>query len=140
MKRRLSAILLGFLIGSITALGIEYLSSLIYPPPGELDFGDSEAVTQYMKESVPLMSLIIIVVGWAIGSLLGGFASAKFDPANRTRNALVTGGLLMLLGIFMLYSFPYPTWMMIASLFVFVPFAIIGSRLVSSDIPENRPS
>ncbi len=78
---------------------------------------------------VPLGAMVFVILAYAAGSFGGGWVAARLAAARKLRHALVVGGVLMLAGVSNLVTIPHPTWMVIATLVVFLPLAYAGGRL-----------
>lgn len=124
---------IGGIVAAIIVIFIaEAFSHMIYPPPKATDMENPEAVRQ-MIQNLPVGALIIIIIGWAIGSFAGGVVSTLIIKNNKPFAALTTGTLLMLSGIINLMMFPHPLWMWIFGLAVNIPFAYLGFKFVSKN-------
>jgi hypothetical protein len=71
----------------------------------------------------------VVLLGWALGSFVGGLLAAWIGWNAPTANALVLGGLLTLAGIANNLMIPPPPWFWIPSLVVFLSAAYAGARL-----------
>jgi len=76
-----------------------------------------------------------VLFGWALGSLVGGFAAAWIGKRSPVGHALVLGGLLTLAGIANNLMLPPPLWFWVAGLAVFFPAAYAGARLAPRPAP-----
>lgn len=110
------------------------ISHLVYPPPPDVDFSKKEDVKELLDE-IPFGSLIMIVIGWAIGSFAGGAVATLISPEKKQWNALVVGGVLMLIGILNMFLLPHPLWMWFFALIVYLPFAYFGSKIFAKKQP-----
>lgn len=74
-------------------------------------------------------SLIVVVLGYFLGPLAGGYVAARLAPVKREYHALAVGGFQMMLGVVALILFPYPVWFLVATVLAFVPGALVGAAL-----------
>lgn len=75
---------------------------------------------------MPLPAFVAVLVAWALGAFVGGWVAAAVGT--RTA-AIVAGRILMLAGLANLVAIPSPLWFWVIGLLVFVPCALLGSRL-----------
>lgn len=118
----------GLLAGCIVVGLIESASHAIWPPP---EFFSKEVYSNPEKLAeqialVPLPAKISVLVGWAFGSLTGGFVSAKL--AGRSRPARSVGIVMLAMIILNLMTIPHPLWMSIGGILAPLPAARIGAR------------
>jgi hypothetical protein len=111
--------------------GAEFVNGRIFPPPPGLDFANREAMRAAMAQ-LPPTALLLVLVGWVLGSVTGGFVAAIFGGPAAKRNALFVGVGLMTGGIFNLLTIPHPLWFAIAALLLFLPSAWLGARLAGA--------
>ena len=114
----------------VVIMAIQMISSSLYPMPEGLSPKDKEGFGEYIK-SLPAQAFLIVIVGYLLGSIAGGFVSTKVAKS-RYLPAWIIGGLLTLAGIANGLSIPQPVWVTIASLLTFVPGTYFGANLVKS--------
>lgn len=125
------AVIAGFVAASVVMMVVESINGhVLYPELGRAAEGttDREAIKDLMA-STPLGAFLVVLFGWALGSLAGGFLTAWIGRDAPVRDALVLGGLLTVAGIANNLMLPPPVWFWILSLVVFVPAAYAGARL-----------
>ena len=88
---------------------------------------DREAIRALMA-SAPVGAFLVVLLGWVLGSLLGGFVAAWIGSSGPVPHALVLGGLLTLAGIANNLMLPPPAWFWLPTLVVFLPAAYAGAR------------
>jgi hypothetical protein len=76
-----------------------------------------------------LGSLLVVILGWILGGVAGGWTSARLAAKAKTEHGLVLGGLLTLAGVANNLMLPPPLWFWIASLVVLIPAAYLGACL-----------
>ena len=134
MIRSILAVITGFVAASAVMMVIETVNGhVLYPELGKAAEGmtDREAIRVLMA-SAPVGAFLVVLFGWALGSLVGGFLAAWIGRNAPVAHALVLGGLLTLAGIANNLMLPPPAWFWISSLVVFLPAACIGARLATS--------
>ena len=129
--RSILAVVAGFVVASAVMMAVETVNGrFLYPELGKLAEGvtDREVIRRIFA-SAPVGALLVVIFGWALGSLAGGCVAAWITRRTPVGHALVLGGLLTLAGIANNLMVPPPLWFWIAGLLVLIPAAIAGARL-----------
>jgi hypothetical protein len=135
--RSVLAVLAGFVVATAVMMTVESINGrVLYPELGRATQGiaDREAIRGLLA-SAPVGALLVVLLGWVLGSAAGGWVSARLAGRARVAHALVTGALLTLAGVANNLMIPPPLWFWIAGLVVFVPPAWLAARLLS-DLPR----
>jgi hypothetical protein len=131
--RSILAVIGGFIAASAIMMGIEMVNGrLLYPELAKLAEGltDREAIRAVVA-SAPAGALLVVLFGWVLGSLAGGFLAAWIGRNAPTAHALVLGGFLTLAGVANNLMVPPPLWFWIATFVAILPSAYAGARLAS---------
>lgn len=99
--RSILAVIAGFVAASAVMTVIETVNGrLLYPELAKLAEGvtDRETIASILA-SAPMGALLVVVLGWGLGSLAGGFLAAWIGRTAPLVHALVLGGLLTLAGV-----------------------------------------
>ena len=110
----------------------------LYPEVGKAGEGlkDPEAIRQVMAVA-PTGALLVVLVGWALGSFAGGYTAAKISSSAPMRHALIVGVLLTVAGVANDLMLPSPAWFWVG-LLLFIPAAWTGARTaLSSSTPAK---
>lgn len=129
--RSVLAVVAGFVAASAVMMIVESINGhFVYPELGKMAQGmtDREAIRSLLA-SAPAGALLVVLFGWALGSLVGGFLTAWIASDAPVPRALVLGGLLTLAGIANNLMIPPPGWFWVPTLLVFLPAAYAGARL-----------
>jgi hypothetical protein len=129
--RSIGAVVVGFVAASIVMMIIETINGrVLYPELGKSAEGvtDRETIRALMAKA-PLGSLLVVIVGWMLGGVVGGWITARLAARSTDRHALVLGALLTLAGVANNLMIPPPLWFWVASLVVLMPAAYLGARL-----------
>ena len=129
--RSIGAVIAGFVAASAVMMLFETINGrVLYPELGKLAEGvtDKEAIRALMA-SAPVGAFLVVLLGWVLASLVGGFLAAWIGWNAPVAHALVLGGLLTLAGIANNLMLPPPGWFWIPTLVVFLPTAYAGARL-----------
>ena len=134
LVRSIVAVIAGFVAAGAVMMLIESINGhVLYPELGKAAEGmtDKEAIRALMA-SAPVGAFLVVLLGWVLGSFLGGIVTARIAPHAPVAHALVLGGLLTLAGIANNLMIPPPGWFWIPTLLVFLPAAYAGARLAPS--------
>jgi hypothetical protein len=126
--RSASAILMGFITGFVIIAGCVYANSRLFPLPQGIDGEDSAAVNAAMG-AMPAKAMILILVGWAIGTIGASFMAARFAGELKSLHGLLMGLIFLAGGIVTMRQIHRPLWFWIVGIAIFFPAAIIGSSL-----------
>ncbi len=142
MARRILSVLAGLAVAVVFFMLFQGTSGAMYPPPPGLDLNKPEDLATYI-DTLPQTAMFIVLLGYAVGSLMGGFVTAKVmmtravTPGQLRTPVLILGGLLTLASILNLRSIPHPTWFTVINLAVFFPMVLAGARL--TQLRFNKP-
>jgi hypothetical protein len=104
---------------------------LLYPELGKRAEGvtDLQEIKASMA-SAPVGALVVVLVGWVLGSVAGGFLATLISRKPGSGHALVLGAFLTLAGVANNLMLPPPAWFWIATFAVILPATYVGARLV----------
>ncbi len=131
------AVIVGFIVASVVMLAVEMVNGrFLYPELAERAKGvtDRQEVKAIMA-SAPVGALVVVLIGWVLGSEAGGFVATLIRRKPPAWNALVLGALLTLAGIANNLMLPPPIWFWIATAVVFLPATYFGARLAPQKAP-----
>jgi hypothetical protein len=74
-------------------------------------------------------ALLVVVAGYFLGPLAGGYVAARLAPVHRAYHAMTVGGFQMMFAIIALALFPHPLWFSVATVLAFVPGSLVGAAL-----------
>ena len=134
--RSILAVIAGFVAASAVMMALETVNGrFLYPELGKLAEGmtDREAIRALLANA-PVGAFLVVLLGWVLGSLVGGFLAAWIGWNAPVPHALILGGLLTLAGFANNLMVPPPVWFWITSLVVFLPAAYAGARLAPTRI------
>lgn len=134
--KRLISIVVGFVLASSIMMLVEAINGhVLYPELGnaakaltEQGTTDPESIRALMA-AAPVGALVVVLLGWLLGGIAGGWVTARIAGINGIRNALILGALLTLAGIANNLMLPPPLWFWIAGMLVLLPAAWFGGRL-----------
>jgi hypothetical protein len=129
--RSTAAVLAGFVVASIVMMIIETINGrVLYPELGKAAEGvaDRERLRALLA-TAPAGALLVVIAGWILGAVAGGWAAVRLSARRTTIHGLVVGALLTLGGVANNLMIPPPLWFWIVSLVVLMPAAYLGARL-----------
>lgn len=126
--RNLIAVFIGILV-SITIIIIgEALVHVLSPLPSEVNMNDPESFKLFIANA-PLSLHLIILGNYALACFVGGLISSVIALDKKMNRAMSLGGIFMGVGMFSLISLSHPLWVVISSVFIFLPFAYLGGMI-----------
>ena len=128
MLRRIAAVLLGVITAFVLVAVIQKLGHSVYPPPPGLSLDDPETWKAYVAE-LPPGPFFFVLAAWALGTLGGGFVSARIAQEKPLLYALVVGAVVMIASIAQLVAIPHPLWFTIAAIILIPAAAYAAARL-----------
>lgn len=137
--RSILAVVVGFVAASLVMMAVEMVNGrVLYPELGKMAEGvtDREAVRAILA-TAPVGAFLVVLLGWALGSLVGGFLAAWIGSHAPHGHAIVLGVLLTLAGIANNLMIPPPVWFWVPTLLVFLPAACVGARWAPRGNPAN---
>jgi len=128
--KSISAVVAGFVAASIVMMIVESLNGRVfYPGLAKAAEGvtDREAIRAIFANA-PIGAFLVVIAGWAVGSLAGGWLAARIAGRSGITHGVVLGVLLTCAGVANNLMLPPPPWFWGASLIVFLPCAWIGAK------------
>lgn len=127
MFKRILAVVGGLFFGALTITIVEKLGHYLFPRPVGIKDNDMEALKHYV-ETAPLMALLFVILGYALGAFVAGFFSTKIAGDGKKTYAIICGIIFLLQGIYMMYILPTPIWFWILGIAVW-GFVLAGYKL-----------
>jgi hypothetical protein len=130
MIRKILAVIIGLVAGSIFNMALISVSNAMYPLPPGIDPNDFEAFQAHVEANgLPAGALILVLVAHAGGSLVSGLVCGLIAGRAWYAAAIGMGLLWMCAGGAMLLMLPAPIWFAVADVVLYVPAALLGVRL-----------
>jgi hypothetical protein len=126
--KSLIAIVAGIIVAGVTGFLVQWagdalLSSLMGLDPITAQGAATLGVDRATE------SLMVVVSGYVLGPLAGGYLAARLAPSRPAMHALFVGGVQMLFAVMALALFPHPAWFSVATWLAFPTGALIGAAL-----------
>jgi len=126
---RILAVFVGVFTGGLVVWFVQVLGQKMYPPPAGLNFEDKAAVADFIANA-PIGSALLVILAYALGAFVGGFITQLIFKSRNLIEPLITGSLLLVAGYSTIMANPHPTWMLVVSCSVFLPFAYLGGLVI----------
>ncbi|QNP40026.1 hypothetical protein [Lysobacter solisilvae (ex Woo and Kim 2020)] len=134
MGRTIVGIVVGLVVAWLAMSACEFASLFLHRPPAGMDLRDPQALAAHIA-AAPTSAMLVVVVGWMLAALLGGWVAARIARHRRVA-ALVIGALVVLGVIANSMIIPHPLWMTIAGLVLPLPLAWFAARLATPRPPR----
>jgi hypothetical protein len=131
MLSKILAVVFGVVAAVIVIIAIEALGHAMYPPPGDLDITDRQAMEAYVA-GLPLGALLFVMAAWVAATFTGGLLACFIAKEMPFVYASIVGMLVLLGTIINLMSIPHPLWFSIVSV-----SAIIATIFVTGWLGSN---
>jgi hypothetical protein len=129
MKRRTLAIVVGIILGGLfIALG-DSLSSYLFPLESPIPT-DRILIPDFYETEVPFGFKFTIVLNWVISAFVAAISSTLISGRDSSIPMLAAVGVLNFLTLLQIILTPYPKWMLISSLLIFIPIGYIAYFLI----------
>jgi hypothetical protein len=123
------AVIIGFIIGSITNMAIITVGPTLIPPPDGVDMSDMDRFAENLKLLEP-KNFIAPFLAHALGTLAGAFIAAKLAASHPRAIAFIIAILFLIGGIMMVTMFGGPIWFAVVDLvFAYLPMGFLGATL-----------
>jgi hypothetical protein len=114
-------------------MGVETVNGRwIYPELAKAAQGlaDPEAIGQLLA-TAPAGAFLVVLAGWALGTLAGGLVAARLAPRAPAGHAAAFGVIVALAGVANNLMLPPPAWFWVAGVAVPIAAGLVAARLVS---------
>lgn len=129
LLRNLGAFVAGFIAAFALVIGVEILSNVLYPLPG--NFGHTQEEMCLHVANYPAWVLAIVVVAWGLTALIGTWIAQRIG---NVYSASLLGLLLVAAVGLNISMLPYPLWFKIVIMVVMPAACFAGARLASANL------
>jgi hypothetical protein len=113
--QRIGVTLIGLLAGGLTVAAIEWVSSLLYPMPKNIDWNNRDGMAKWIS-TLPISAFLFVLAAWACGCFVGTYVSRRLSPERNVLPGLITWALLTFAAIGTLVTIPHPLWFWFAGI------------------------
>ena len=126
--KNISAVVLGWLVGSSMNMGLIQMGLYIFPISG-IDPNDMDAFAEVMP-ALGFEYFIFPFLAHALGTFVGAIMASMIAESKKMKFALYIGGLFLIGGIAVNYMLPGPTWFAVADIVLaYIPMAWLGGKI-----------
>ena len=126
--KNISAVVLGWLVGSSMNMGLIQTGLYIFPISG-IDPNDMDAFAEVMP-TLEFEYFIFPFLAHALGTFVGAIMASMIAESKKMKFALYIGGLFLIGGIAVNYMLPGPTWFAVADIVLaYIPMAWLGGKI-----------
>ena len=124
--RVVGAIVAGAAASVLIIFAIERASSMVYPPPADLDMTSREAMSAYVQ-TLPVGAFLFVLTAWFTATLVGAWLATRL--ARTPIGGFVVGALLLASGIANMLLIPHPIWFWVAGVAIFIATTFFATRI-----------
>jgi MFS family permease len=135
MGRTIAGVVVGVVVAWLAIMLAEFASAPLHPMTAGFDMHDPASVATFVA-TLPIAALLLVLAGWVLGALIGGYVAARI--ARKPRPALAVGIVIVVGVIVNAVMIPHPLWMTIAGVLLPVPAAWLGARLATRRTSDAR--
>lgn len=126
--KNISAVVLGWLVGSSLNMGLIQTGLYIFPISG-IDPNDMDAFAEVMP-TLGFEYFIFPFLAHALGTFVGAIMASMIAESKKMKFALYIGGLFLIGGIAVNYMLAGPTWFAVADIVLaYIPMAWLGGKI-----------
>lgn len=130
MIRKILAVVIGLIAGSVVNMAIVMASHVLFPLPEGIDPNDMEAFKAHVEANgMETGALIMVLLAHSGGSLVSGFVCGLIARRAWYAAAIGMGILWLCGGAYMLTQLPSPIWFAVTDIVLYVPAAMLGVKL-----------
>ena len=126
--KSLIAIVAGIIVGGVTGYLVQTAGDLLLGYVIGLEPISAQGAAA-LGTSRATEALLVVVAGYFLGPMAGGYVAARLAPFHRMYHAMAVGVFQMIFGVIALALFPHPLWFSVATFLAFVPGALVGAAL-----------
>jgi hypothetical protein len=131
------AVMAGVMAAFLVIMLVQLLGAVLYPAPAGFDPKDPEALTA-LTASLPLGAFLMVLLGYLLGAVAGGYLAARLAPSRRAVHAGIVAAFLLAGSIMNLVSIPHPAWFLAANLLIVAVVPVLAGRLAQSRAVTDR--
>jgi hypothetical protein len=130
--RTVLAIVAAFFVATAVIMLIETANGrLIYSELGKAAEGVTDReVVRHVLAAAPLGAFAVVLAGWFLGTVVGGFVAAKIASRAPAGHALAVGVIIALAGVANNLMIPPPAWFWVAGLLAPLAAGALTARMV----------
>ena len=130
LLKSIAAVIAGFVAASVVMMIVEMINGrVLHPGLAKAAEGVTDRdVMRGIMAAAPVSAFLVVLAGWILGSLIGGWLAALIAGRSGVTHGLVVGALLTLAGCANNLMIPPPLWFWVVGVLVFLPASYVGAR------------
>jgi len=128
IARSVIAVVLGLALALALVIGVEVVSSILYPLPPGLDANDPEVIKAHVAH-YPAVGLLLGGLGWGVTTLVSAWLATRLGSGRHPVHGILVGSTLLIAALANMLMLPYPMWFWILNLVVLPASIYLGARL-----------
>lgn len=137
--RSVIAVLGGAVVGMFVIAGIEYISTLAFPPAIGLDPRNADDRARIAAEA-PLGAQLLVIAAWTIGSFIAAYVATKLARSSGALHGRIVTALILIGTVFNLAQFAHPAWMWAAGILGVLIGGLGGVQSAVRATPATDPA
>lgn len=129
--RSVLAVFVGIMVTMGLIMGVEAACNHLYPMPPDVDMHDHDAMRIYIA-TLPVGALLLLLVGWAIGSGAGAWVAARLAGRAPVVHGLIVGAWFLAGAIVTMVMIPHPVWMVVGAIAALAGCSYLGARIAAT--------
>jgi len=131
--RKILAVVLGIVVGSVVNMALVSISGTVIPPPDGVDVTTAEGLKAGMHLFEP-KHFIFPFLAHALGTFVGALVAAWIAPSSKLTFAMVIAVFFFLGGLASIFMLPSPLWYTFVDLvFAYFQMAYFAKNIISKD-------
>ena len=130
MKNNVLAVVIGIIAAMMVVMLGDRIAFSIFPPPENLDFHDPVSV-QNLVDGMPITAHLLLFFNWSVSAFVGGLVTTKLAKSKWNLLCVIKGSLLLIANVLNMFVIPYPVWLIIITVLMYLPMTYIGGKLVA---------
>lgn len=135
-KFKLRPIIISFVIAVIIMLVLEYINSLIYPFPEDMNKTDIVSVRAFTM-SLPWTAYILVIIGWIVASFKAGCVSTYLSKEEKHKISLISGLLFFVFIVLNNQIIGVSSFFNVLAIIIIPSFTYIGHRYMIKIIKKR---
>lgn len=128
MSRSILAVFLGWAASLVVIVLVEAASHQLFPLPAGADIWNPADLARGGPD-IPAAAFALVVAGWTLGALAGGFLAGRLVQKGQVRHALLVAAVVLGSAVWTMLTVPHPVLMWVAAIILVPAAGWLGGRL-----------
>lgn len=130
MIRKILALIAGLITFFVVTSLVQVLNGFIFGMMDANSLGDVEKMKAFVASMSP-WAFVGLLLSYVIGSVAAGVVMRIISRSNSIVPPMAVGVIGTVSWIYNVTNIPHPMWVMVTGFFCYVPFVLLGHRLMS---------